>query len=180
MTDDLHSAFSNVFHQKKIYTPLQWCVYAHQVSLSQIAICLQTNFISDAQNDISQLMQRLVERQLLHWHLVFPQFCLSLKGWYGWPVQFTIFMMALILYGLYALMIESVAALWLIMTDWCQDLSWRTHLLAKQIHSVECQQIYCGWYACWLANRRVIYWLCLGVPYGFTRVLFHEGLSFLI
>ena len=42
----------------------------------------------------------------------------------------TIFIMALILYGLYALMIESVAALWLIMTDWCQDLSLGTHLLA--------------------------------------------------
>ena len=75
--------------------------------------------------------------------------------------HFTIFMVALILYGLYALMIESVAVLWLIMTDWCQDLSLGTHLLAKQIHSVECQQIYCGWYACWLASHRVIYRLCL-------------------
>ena len=75
--------------------------------------------------------------------------------------HFTIFIMALILYGLYALMIESVAALWLIVTDWCQDLSLGTHLLAKQVHSVGCQHIYCGWYACWLASHRVMYWLCL-------------------
>ena len=82
--------------------------------------------------------------------------------------HFTIFMVALISYGLYALMIESVAALWLIMTDWCQDLSLGTHLLAKQIHSMGCQQIYCGWFACWLwAIHRVMYWLCLWVLYWF-------------